>query len=205
MTTNNTDNSNDLLRILVYWDECERPSKQTIDNYADIFKKSVKTILPLPPDFVIEFMISLRVQKFKKFLHEGEFIEYSGDNKDLAIIKYCTVGVVDPLGNYYHILRDYRYQLFSQYNRLMVPFERSILVAFITSDHQIGMTNALKWYEEQVKDRMRVDYKFFVLRVPKLPELTAHERIKEIATRFCEILKPDIKIITKEKNTGSSQ
>lgn len=204
MTNNITDNSNDLIRILIFWDECERPSKRTIDNYSDIFIKSVKTILQLPPDFVIEFMIPLRVKesfdkKFKMFLHEGKFIEYSGDNKDLAIIKYCTVGVIDPLGNYYHILRDYRHQLFTQYNQLMVPFERSILVAFITSDHQIGMTNALKWYGEQVKDKMKVDYKFFVLRVPQLPELTTHQRIKEIATRFCETLSPSIKIVAKEK------
>jgi len=156
--------------IIVIWDECEhispkrskQISKTFFKYYVNAFPEGAKT--DESPMVVSTRSQIIAETKMKSFLHNGEFIPYRGENKDLAIVKFCSTGVVDENECFHYILDDIR-TMRDKRREPPLRADSSCITVFITSDWAIGMLKALNHvFESSTKIRSS----FISYRVPKL-------------------------------------
>lgn len=155
--------------IVVLWDECEHVSPKHLGRLSKIFFKHYVAAFPegamTPESPMIMGTKSpiLAHLELTSFLHERGFVPYEGENKDLALVKYCSLGLVDQDDRYHFLLDDIRND---RYRRGEPPLlaDQAVLVVFITSDQAPGMTKAIEFAQGAV-----LKTNFSSLRVPKLP------------------------------------
>lgn len=164
--------------IVVIWDECEHISSKHSKEISNVFNKHYVNAFPEgaktdeSPMVVTTKSQIISEMQMSTFLHNGKFIPYSGKNKDLAILKFCTSGVVDQNDNFHYILDDMR-SLRDKNNDKPLRSDTSCIVVFITSDWAKGMLEAL---DHVYDSSTRIRSSFISYRVPKLSGKN-HERI----------------------------
>lgn len=154
--------------ILIIWDECEHLSRKKVNEIGSVFFKHYVAAFPhgaKTPEspMIIPTSSPILKDEIDFFYHEGEFIPYTGENKDLALVKYCSTGFLDDKGIFRFFpdhIRDMRHQ------RGDPPMlaNSSVLTVFITSDWAQGMTNSLSYVHDQVS---AIRGNFVSLRIPK--------------------------------------
>ena len=150
----------ELRALLIIWDEClhvplknlNEVSKQFMNAFNNAFNQKIMFELPI----VHISTPSKMFPELNKFEHDGRFIDYKGDNKDLALIKYCSSGVTDEEGQFYHVILD----AFKSATINGIDFPINSIehwgVIFITKDEAYGMDYAKKWLQETNKSQCLV-------------------------------------------------
>jgi len=131
-------------------------------NYLAVFPEGAKT--SESPMIISTGSPILGHGKISSFLHEGVFIPYTGKNKDLALVKYCSIGLMDQDERFLFILDELRNARHLKGDPPLVADEAAMVV-FVTSDWAKDMLAALDYIHTKVKN-MRTN--FFSVRVPKL-------------------------------------
>lgn len=133
--------------IVAIWDECDHVSKKHSARLSEIFWKGYLSVFPdgagtsESPMVLVTDSQMFAMTKVSKFFHNGEYLEYKGKNKDLAILKYCSSGFIDQNEQHHFVLDDLRALRFRKGDPPMHANE-SIMVVFYTSDKAQGMQGA---------------------------------------------------------------
>jgi len=151
--------------ILITWDENEIPATRKLLANVNTFEKYIRQETSLPSTFPIYFLRPEKTiwqfgDELTSFWHEGKFIPYpktKHPNKDLAIVKYCTIGVVDQNEYYHSIFLDARWNIYPTCDFYL---DKYVLLVFITSDKGSGMKRALNWYTEYQRKGLPVSSVF---------------------------------------------
>jgi len=165
--------------IVVIWDECDHVGKKRGTEISKVFFKYYASAFPdgaktaESPHVITTSSKIICDKRMTSFLHGGEFVPFQGENKDLAIVKFCTTGVVDQNEEFHYILDDVRYLRHSK-NDPALGANNSVLTVFITSDKARGMSSAL---DHVFKGETKMRSSFMSFQVPKLSG-KKHERIK---------------------------
>lgn len=185
--------------ILVTWDENEIPATRKLLANVNTFEKYIRQQTNLPSTFPIYFLrpettIWQFGDNLTSFWHEGKFIPYpktKHPNKDLAIIKYCTIGFVDQNEYYHSIFLDATWNM---YPRCSFYLDRHVLVVFITSDKGPGMKKAMDWYREYVSRGLPNNPVFVPFTIDhSKSNIKGDARIKDIAFALSKALSQLIK------------
>lgn len=165
----------ELRALLIIWDEClhvplknlNEVSKQFMNAFHNAFNHELKFELPI----VHVSTPSIMFPKLNKFEHDGRFIDYKDNNKDLALIKYCSSGIADDKGHFYHAILDaYKSAIINGMKFPAHSLEKWGVI-FITKDEAYGMDNAKKWLQETDKSQCLVA----TLHVPNEYAVTQHK------------------------------
>lgn len=95
-------------------------------------------------------------KKLTHFRHGDRLLPYEKENKDLAIVKYAAMGLVDQDGRFRFILDDLR-TLRQKNGHPPIVSDDACLVIFITSDKANGMKMALRTTFES-KHELRTNF-----------------------------------------------
>lgn len=164
--------------IVVIWDESEHVSERHLESLSATFFKHYVAAFPegattpeSPMVMATKSPILAHLQ-IDSFLHRGAFIPHSGENKDLALVKYCSTGVVDRDERFHFLLDDLRNDRYKKGDTPLLA-DKAVLVCFITSDRSRGMARAIDYVQCKTH---HVKTNFASLKIPKLPSRN-NERI----------------------------
>jgi hypothetical protein len=152
------------------WDESEHVSPKRVKQLSTVFWKNYAAMFPEGTKTAESPMILstespiLGSRKITSFLHEGRFIPHSGKNKDLALVKYCSIGLMDQDEHFHFVLDDLRNQRHLNGEPPLVADEAA-MVLFVTSDWAKEMLKAINYVQTKAKT-MKTN--FAHLRVPKV-------------------------------------
>ena len=155
--------------IIVVWDESEhlspKRSKELSEifwrNYTEAFPDGSKTAeLPMIVSTQSPIISDKEVQSF---FHEGHFIPYKGEHKDLAIVKLCSTGFVDQNERYRFLPDELRNARYAKGDPPLLA-DTAVLVVFVTSDLGKDMKEALDYVHLHAKN-LRTS--FAALRIKK--------------------------------------
>lgn len=123
--------------------------------------------------------------RVSSFLHEGTFVEHAGKNKDLAIAKYCWLGLIDQDERSHFVLDDVRAERFAKGDPPMHA-DGAALVALVTSDFGAGMREAVDYAMNKARGRrtnfatLQVDHKM----------VSGHDRMRVAGNLLGQSLRP---------------
>ncbi|PKN86882.1 MAG: hypothetical protein CVU51_06490 [Deltaproteobacteria bacterium HGW-Deltaproteobacteria-1] len=135
--------------IVLLWDESEHVSPKSSKELSSKFWRAYLYAFPEgkesfeSPSIITTGSPMFASRKLTHFEHKGEFLPYEKKNKDLAIVKYASTGLVDQNNRYRFILDDLRYLRKKNGHPPILSYD-ACLVLFITSDKGNGMTEALR-------------------------------------------------------------
>ena len=106
----------------------------------------------------------LNIDRIKSFFHRGQFVAHEGKNKDLALVKYCSTGLMDQDKKYHFVLDDLRHKQHLNGDATIASAESTATI-FVTSDSAQDMRLAI----ENVKQfRKNLRTSFVTLQLPKV-------------------------------------
>lgn len=148
--------------IVVYWDESEHVSPKRSEELSNKFWKGYLSAFPEgikteeSPTVIATKSKMFTKKKLTHFLHKDVFIPYEKENKDLAIVKYGSTGLVDQKERFRFILDDLRSMRHKNGDPPLLAND-TCFVVFFTSDWGIGMEKALRTlYEEKFEFRTNI-------------------------------------------------
>ncbi len=131
------------------WDESEHVSPKNSKALSSKFWRAYLYAFPEgiesyeSPSIMTTRSPMFARRKLTHFEHKGQFLKYEKKNKDLAIVKYASTGLVDQNNRYRFLLDDLR-SLRKKNGHPPILSDDACLVLFITSDNGNGMTEALR-------------------------------------------------------------
>jgi hypothetical protein len=140
--------------ILIFFDEClhlvdrkrDEIGRQLIKHFCNILSNKIDTQIPI----VIPSTKS-PIFNLEEFFHENNKIAYKDQNKDLAILQYCSTGLkINEDESTIHVLDEVRNHPFSKQPISSIPNEYWAVV-FATKDKSRGdpgMKKALDWVSQ---------------------------------------------------------
>jgi len=137
-------------------------SRVFLRNYVAVFPEGAKT--SESPMIISTGSPILGHGKISTFLHEGAFIPCAGKNKDLALVKYCSTGLMDQDERFHFILDELRIARHLKGEPPLLAGEAAMVV-FVTSDWAKDMLAALDYVHTKAPN-MRTN--FISVRVPKV-------------------------------------
>jgi hypothetical protein len=155
--------------IIVVWDESEHLSQKRSKELSEIFWRYYTEVFPdgsktaESPMIVSTQSPIIPDKEVQSFLHKGQFIPYKGENKDLAIVKYCSTGFVDQNERYRFLPDELRNARYGKGDPPLLA-DTAVLVVFVTSDLGKGMTEALDYVRLHAKN---IRTNFVSLRIKK--------------------------------------
>jgi len=135
--------------IVLLWDESEHVSPKNSKELSSIFWRAYLYAFPEgieayeSPSIMTTRSPMFAGRKLTHFEHRGQFLKYEKKNKDLAIVKYASTGLVDQNNRHRFLLDDLR-SLRKKNGDPPILSDDSCLVLFITSDNGKRMTEALR-------------------------------------------------------------
>ena len=148
--------------IIVMWDESEHVSPKRSKELSNKFFRAYLSEFPEgieteeSPMVIATRSPMFSQKKLTKFLHKGEFIPYEKENKVLAIVKYCSTGIVDQVDRFRFILDDLRTKRHDNGDPPLLA-DSACIVVFITNDWAKGMDKAIRTiYEENLELRTNI-------------------------------------------------
>jgi hypothetical protein len=136
--------------IIVLWDECDHLSGKRSTALSKKFWAGYLRAFPEgrytaeSPALMVTKSPIFNLNKVQGFFHRGAMIPHKGENKDLAIAKFCTSGFIDQDEKYHFVIDDFRAMRHLERDHPMHAND-AVLVAFITSDRASGMQKALTY------------------------------------------------------------
>lgn len=122
--------------------------------------------------------------KVSHFYHDGAFIAYEKGNKDLAIVKYASTGLIDQERRFHFILNDLKI-LRQRYGDPRIVSDDASLIVFITSDSGKGMERALRTVFED-KEKLRTNFASLIIEKMGSERMEVHGTLigQELKKRF---------------------
>jgi transcription elongation factor Elf1 len=140
--------------ILIFFDEClhiadrkrEAIGRQLIKHFCSILSSKIDNPIP-----IIIPSTKSPIFNFEEFFHENKKMAYKNQNKDLAILQYCSAGLQINEGEpTIHVLDEVRNHPLSKQRISSIPNEYWAVV-FATKDKSgtdPGMKKALNWVSQ---------------------------------------------------------
>lgn len=162
--------------IIVVWEE--HANRASGKPFWEIFQEEIKK--RLSANAAVNFYFYRPSQMgsapgVKQFLHEGTFTNHD-QNRELAVLKFCTCGFIDENETYFHLLKQWR----NQQPTVRATAERCICVVFICTNANDGMKRAIEWWERKRDSGIKLSNKHLFCLVKSKPA-TSEERVIEIA------------------------
>jgi hypothetical protein len=142
--------------LAVVWDESDHVSSKHSPQLAKGFWFGFSAAFPESngaaesPGIIATNSPFFGPAKVTAFLHEGQFVPHTGKNKDLAIAKWCSTGLVDQDEHFRFVLDDLRQMRYSNGDPPMHA-NSAAMVTLVTSDWGSGMTEALNYVQTKAK------------------------------------------------------
>ena len=135
--------------IVLFWDESEHVSPKRSKELSSKFWRAYLSAFPEgiesyeSPTIIATGSPMFAKTKLTKFLHDSQFLPYEGENKDLAIVKFASTGLVDQNRRFRFILNSLRLLRKKNGDPPLIS-DDTCMVILVTSDRAIGMTRALR-------------------------------------------------------------
>lgn len=164
--------------IVLFWDESEHVSPKSSKELSSKFWRAYLHAFPEgiesyeSPTIITTKSIMFTKNKVSHFYHDGAFIAYRKENKDLAIVKYASTGLIDQKRRLHFILNDLNILRQRNGHPPLVSDDAS-LVIFITSDRGKGMERTLRTIFER-KEELKTNFASLIIKKMGSERMEAH-------------------------------
>lgn len=91
---------------------------------------------------------------WERKIHEGPFIDHD-QNRELAVLKFCTCGFIDENETYFHLLKQWR----NEHTTAKATVDRCICVKFMYTNTSDGMKRVTKWWHDKRNSGTKISNK----------------------------------------------